>query len=490
MRNKNRQPNILMLVGEDTGRHLGCYADPDAVTPNLDGLAAEGVRFDEAYATAPVCAPSRSTLITGQYPQKIGTHHMRSKLLSPPRLFTQDLRDVGYHVNWWGKLDFNFDPDAAFGEDGWRDDQTDWKSRLAAGDLPDQPWLLYTNLPITHESGIWPDDEHDGRPSNGARYSFGKGAFVDVPRVHDPDTVHVPAYFPDTAAVRQDIAQHADNVTYLDTQIGEILEALDRSGQRDNMIVIFLADHGRGLPREKRWCYTAGLHMPLIVRWPNGLKAGTADDRLVSWVDLAPTILSLAGAPIPADYDGVAFLGEAADEPRSVVFAGRDRIDEAFDRQRAARDHQYHYIRNFYPRLPYAQRATYHEFLRTMRELRRLHAAGELTGDAGVFMQETKPPEELYDTRADPDCVRNLADDPHHAAARARLAAEVDAWIERTGDLGAIPERDLIERGWVADQLEGYRSQIQPLPPEHRLGPERTLIEMHEADCWQQTSDV
>ena len=494
------RPNIILLVGEDTGRHLGCYGDPDALTPHLDRLADQGARYTEAYSTAPVCAPSRSTLITGQYPQKIGTHHMRSHLLEPPRLFTQELRDAGYFVNWHSKLDFNFHPDEAFKDaGGWRDDDSDWLPRLAAGDLPDQPWLFYRNYGITHESAMWPLEKLRSGELYGARNLETNDNPDAVAQRHDPDEMEVPPYLPDTPAVRTCIAQHADNVTYMDERIGEVLDALDRSGQRDNTIVIFMVDHGRGLPREKRWCYTAGLQLPLIVRWPGEIEPGTVEDRLISWVDLAPTILSMTGTPIPDAYDGRAFLGPAQDakpgaepgtepvpEPaaeREVVFAGRDRMDVQFDRTRAARDHRYHYIRNFFPQLPWAICNPYMERMPAMQDLRRLHAAGELHGDAAVFMAETKPEEELYDIKADPHCVKNLADDPNHAEAKDKLSAHLSAWIEATGDLGAVPERELIDRGLVEDVLDNYKTKYEPLPPEIRTGPEGPIAEMHEAEA-------
>lgn len=478
------QPNIILMVGEDSGRHLGCYGDRTAVTPNLDRFASEGCRYDNAYSTAPVCAPSRCTMVTGRYPQSIGTHLMRSKLLDPPRLFTQELRDAGYHVNWHTKLDFNFDPDEAFADrGGWRDAHDDWRPKLAAGDLPDQPWLCYVNFGISHESGMWPvDDIEEGRPK-GARFNFTAGDPLGVPAVHDPAEVEVPPYLPDTPAVRKNIAQHADNVTEVDRQVGEVLDALDKSGQRDRTIVIFMVDHGRGLPREKRWCYRAGLHLPLIVRWPGQVEPGGVSDRLVSWIDLAPTLLSLTGTPIPESYEGRVFMGpDAAPEP-SAVFAGRDRMDEAFDVQRAARDHRYHYTRNFFPQLPFAQRGWYMEYMPAMKELRRLAAAGELTGAAAAWMAETKPAEELFDVATDPHCVHNLADDPAHAQGKAKLSAELDQWMASTGDLGMVPERELIARGLIADQLDAYRTRLAPLPPEQQLGLAQTVLEQHEAEA-------
>lgn len=405
---------------------LGCYGDPIARTPNLNRLAAEGCRFDQAYTTAPVCSPARSTLVTGQYPVKIGTHHHRSVLSSPPRLFTHELRDAGYYVSWPTKLDFNFEP-----TDGWRDDGDPWIERLRRRALPDQPWFFYVNFEVTHESGMWPEEPTSpGRP--------GRAAWRDPsqqpPPIHAPHEVGVPPYLPDTHAVRADIARHYDNIAALDAQVGNVLAALDASGRADDTVVIFLADHGRGLPREKRWLYPAGLHMPLIIRWPGRLAPGSSDQQLVSWIDVAPTILSLAGVPAPAAYDGRMFMGPAA-QHRQWAFAARDRMDEAFDRCRAAFDSRWWYIRNFHPEIPYAQTCAYMEHMPTMQELRRLHAEGRLSGAEAVFMQDAKPPEELYNRETDPHCTHNLACDPGHDDVKRRLAEILDRWIKDTGDL-------------------------------------------------------
>lgn len=466
MSSATNRPNFLLVIGEDTGRYLACYGDPCAHTPNLDRLAGQGCRFDEAYSTSPVCAPARSALVSGQYPMKLGTHHMRSTLRNPLRVFTHELREAGYHVSWPTKLDFNFEPLT-----GWRNDDQPWLDRLARRAMPQQPWLCYVNIGVTHESSMWPSRADEGGPHP----AYFPPGTPRIPEQCDPATVPVPAYVPDTPAVRADIARHYDNVAELDRQVGEILDALQQSGQAEQTYVIFLADHGRGLPREKRWPYTAGLQMPLLVRGPE-IEPGTVDSQLVSWVDIAPTILSLAGAKVPESYDGQVFLGPEAAEPRAYVFGGRDRMDEAFDRVRIARDHRYHYVRNFYPQLPYAQRIAYMEKLPTMQELRRLRATGELKGSAAVFMQDRKAEEELYDAQADPDCVHNLAVDPAHAADLARMRAALEQWIERMGDLGAVPERELIERGLIEDRISEYRQRIEPLPEAHRLGPSETTV--------------
>lgn len=456
----------MLLVAEDTSRTLGCYGDATAHTPAIDGLAAEGARYTTACSTAPVCAPSRSALVLGQYQWTVGSHHMRSTFLRPPRLFTEELRDAGYHVSWSNKTDFNFEPPAAFA-----DDRHDWFDDLAAGKLNDRPWLLYHNFGVTHESQMWTDEwEKNVAPhlAPGER--------------RDPAAVTVPAYLPDTPAVRADIARHHDCLRLQDRQIARALDALERSGQRDNTIVLYLSDHGRGLVREKRWCYDAGVNLPLIIRWPGKIAPGTVADEPVSWVDIAPTLLSLCGIPVPDTYQGRVFLGEdRAPAERAYCFSGRDRMDEAFDRVRTARSRRFRYIRNFFPQLPYAQRNRYMEKQETTREVRGLGAAGKLTPEQAAWLAETKPPEELYDCLADPDNVRNLAADPAHAATLAEMRAALDAFLDESDDKGRLPERELIAQGLVADRLDEYAARIEPLPADLRVGPERTVLEMPES---------
>ena len=456
------RPNFLLIVGEDTGRLLGTYGDPNASTPNLDRLAAEGCRYDHAYSTAPVCAPARSVLISGQYQMKIGSHHMRSTLVESPRTFTQELRDAGYYVSWPTKLDFNFEP-----QDGWRDDDEEWMDRLRAGKMPAEPWLAFINISVTHESGMWPE----------------KWGSVDSSGLHDASEVVVPRYLPDHPKVREDIARHYDNIASLDGEVGQILEALAASGSAGDTVVIFLADHGRGLPREKRWCYPAGLHMPLLIRWPGHIDAGSSYSSIVSWIDVAPTILSLAGASIPDRYDGTVFLGGS--EERECAFAGRDRMDECFDRVRSATTPQFHYIRNYFPQLPWAQRLEYMEKMPSMQILRQMRMEGKLDERNGIFMAETKPTEELYDRESDPDCLVNLAETSGFAEIREDMAARLDSWIAAIGDLGAVPERDLVAKGIVTNRMEEeYRPRIRPLENGYSIGPPTTLIEESEVYEW------
>ncbi|MEM9914352.1 MAG: sulfatase [Planctomycetota bacterium] len=461
--------NVVLLVGEDTGRHHGCYDEPYAHTPNLDRLAAEGCRYTNAFSHAPVCAPSRSGLITGRYPWSIGTHHMRSTLLNPPRLFTHELRDAGRYVAWPTKTDFNFEPPGDFADttdDGWKDR------------LPAEPFFVYRNFDVTHESGVWDTPNWAG--------TVHADRVADLPEdlKHDPADAPVPAYLPDTPETRRDIARYFDLMTVQDQQIGEVLETIDNSPAAARTVVIYLTDHGRGLPREKRWCYDAGIRLPLIVRWPGQIEPGTTCDDLVAWVDIAPTILSLMGVAIPESYDGQVFLGPDTASPREFVFAGRDRMDEVFDRVRVARSKSYHYIRNDFPALPWAARQSYAEQEPTFRAMRREHAAGRLSGDAAVFMADHKPAEELYDPYADPEMVRNLADDPAHVRALDQHRTALDDFLGSIQDLGQTPETQLIANGLVADRLSReYRPKIEPLPESLRIGPERAPLTEEEAQA-------
>lgn len=467
---KNQSLNVVLLVGEDTGRHHGCYGEPYAHTPNLDRLAAEGCRYTNAFTHAPVCAPSRSGLVTGRYPWSIGTYHMRSTLLDPPRVFMQELRDAGVHVSWATKTDFNFVPPADFADTT----EDTWKHGLPA----ERPCFAFRNFDITHESRVWDPWPH------GDDTFAGRQAELPEHLRHDPADAPIPAYLPDAPETRQDISRYFDNLSLQDQEVGEVLATIDASPAADRTVVIYLSDHGRGLVREKRWCYDAGVRMPLIVRWPGQIDPGTTCDDLVAWVDIAPTILSLMGAAVPSDYDGQVFFGPEAAPPRAFVYGGRDRMDEVYDKVRYARSESYHYIRNDYPALPWAVRQAYQEQEPTFQSMRRLHAAGELAGDAAVFMAECKPAEELYDPAADPDMVNNLAADPAYAQPLAEHRTVLEDFLGSIQDLSVVPESELIDRELVADRLNTeYRPRVGRLNERDRLGPEVAPLTMQEADA-------
>ena len=438
------RPNIIWIVGEDLGPQLRCYGDKRAITPNIDRLARQGSRFTRAFTHAPVCAPSRSGLITGRYPTQIGTHHMRSTLLKPPPAFTSYLRQAGYYVAWPGKTDFNF----AVPKDSF-DSTKDWLRRTPTN----RPFFGYMNIGVTHESQIRASAEQFAK--NTARL---KGE-----ERQNTAKVKVPPYYPDTPEVRRNIANYYELVTALDYRLGEILDRLNEVGLLENTIVIFFGDHGWGMPRGKRWIYDSGMRVPLIVRWPGHIKAGSTRDELVTFIDIAPTMLSLAGADVPGELTGRVFLGDKTGPPRKYVFAHRDRMDEAYDRIRCARDARFKYIRNYEPELPYAQRIQYMDEMPAIRVWREWNAAGKLKGPQKIFFSATKPAEEFYDLQADPNEIRNLVDSLKHRKKLNELRTALDGWIAQTKDLGAVPETDLIARGLVADRLKEYEVRKKTL---------------------------
>jgi uncharacterized sulfatase len=441
------RPNILWISAEDISPDLGSYGDGYARTPNLDKLASQGVRFAKAFSVAPVCAPSRSAIITGMYATSIGSHHMRSKVVPPAgvKAFPEYLRAAGYYCTNNSKTDYNFEapPTNAPPVTVWDESSRNahWRNRA-----PGQPFFAVFNLIVTHESQIRTGKEEFAR----------KTAALKPEDRHDPARAMLPPYYPDTPIVRNDWARYYDLITAMDLQAAELLKQLEEDGLAENTIVFFWGDHGRGLPRAKRWLYDSGIHVPLIVRWPGQLRPGTVRDDLVSLLDLAPTVLSLAGVPVPSHMQGQVFLGKGATPPRQYVFAHRDRMDEAYDRMRAVHDGRYEYIRNFFPDRPYAQHIDYMEEMPTMREMRRVHKEhfNALSPDYGkamteaqqLFFQPEKPAEELYDLSTDPHEVKNLANSDAHQSELKRLREALDQWQKETKDQGDIPEEELRER--------------------------------------------
>lgn len=449
------RPNILWISAEDISPDLGCYGDDYAVTPTIDRLAAAGVRFTRCFTHAGVCAPSRSGLITGMYPPSIGTQHMRCKGVPPAdvRCFPEYLRAAGYYCTNNVKTDYQFDtPATAWDENS---NQADWRGRA-----PGQPFFCVINFTTTHESQI---------RDPGAQTKKLVANLSDAAR-HDPGRAVVPPYYPDTPPVRRDLANYYDNLSALDQQVADVLQRLDADGLAEDTIVWFWGDHGRGLPRCKRWLYDSGTRTPLIIRvpekWrsraaprqPGAVAAGSVNDQLVAFVDFAPTVLSLAGVAIPEHLQGQAFLGPAARPPRAYVYGHRDRMDEAYDLIRTVRDRRYHYFRNFRPDLSYGQDIAYMNEMPTMQELRRLHAAGELTGPPALYFRPTKPVEELFDTEQDPHELHNLADDPQHQETLQRLRAECARWMRQIGDVGLIPEGEF-------DELKRPGGEWERTPP-------------------------
>jgi uncharacterized sulfatase len=424
-------PNILWISCEDTSPDLGCYGDAYARTPNLDRFAGEGARFSNAFSVYGVCAPSRSSIITGMYPASIGTQHMRSQGVPPPyvKCFTEYLRAAGYYCTNNVKTDYNFDaPVTAWDE---CTNRAHYRNRAKG-----QPFFSVFNITTTHESQIRAEPEQFNRHMQ----------LVRPEDRHDPAKAKLPSYYPDTPVVRRDWANYYDLVTAMDTQANRLLEELRSEGLANDTIVFFWGDHGRGLPRAKRWVYDSGIRVPLIVRWPGRIRPGSVVNDLVSLMDLGPTLLNVAGLEVPRYMQGQAFLGDKRPPARRCVYAARDRMDETYDIIRAVRDERFKYIRNYQPGKPYAQYIDYMDQMPTLREWRRLNKDGKLVGPQRNFFAPEKLPEELYDTHADPDEVVNLAANPQYADVLKRMRGEHERFMKDTGDMALVPEPELLER--------------------------------------------
>lgn len=420
------RPNILWLIAEDLGPHLGYHGTKEVRTPNLDRLAAAGVRYNHFY-NGQVCSPSRSAFMTGMYATTIGAHQHRTANKQPlpdgVRVLNDWLRPAGYFTanvvklpnscgfKGTGKTDWNFQHDAR------PFDSTDWTDLKTH-----QPFYAQVNFHETHR------------------------AFKSPPKA-DPNKVEIPPYYPDHPVTRTDWAAYLDDVTELDRKVGLVLEQLERDGLADNTVVVFFGDNGQAHVRGKQFCYEEGLLVPLIIRWPKNVpapahfQAGSADDRLLEGIDLAPTMLALAGQAKPPKMQGHIFLGDRCEPDRQYAFGCRDRCDETAMRIRTVRDAQYRYIRNFTPEVPFLAPNAYKERQYPVWNLlKELHAQGKLTPSQEFLCQPRMPEEELYDLKADPWEISNLAGRPEMQDTLKRMRGVLEQWIKDTNDRGQYPE--------------------------------------------------
>lgn len=434
---QNQRPNILWITCEDLSPHLGCYGDPYAVTPHLDDLAGNGIRYLNAYATAPVCTPARSSLITGVFASTLGTQHLRGimPLTAEYRCFTEYLREAGYYCSNNVKEDYNFvTPKTAWDESS---DTAHWRKRPAG-----MPFFSVFNFMETHQS----------------RIRYGQDELEKVNETikpedrRDPAKAPIPPYYPDTPVVRTNMAAFYTQIYLMDKKAGEILAQLEEDGLADDTIVFFYGDHGDGLPRGKRWLHDTGIKVPLILRFPEKYRylapggPGSTEDRLVSFVDFGPTVLSLAGVHVPDNVQGRPFLGRYKTIPREYVVAIRDRVDEVLEMSRTIRDKKFQYIRNFMPHRPRMQRSFYSELTPIRREIRRLYALGMLNGHTAWLMSPSIPAEELYDSESDPYELNNLADSPQYAGQVEKMRTQLYQWMLDTRDTSLLPEPELAAR--------------------------------------------
>ncbi|MDR2706471.1 MAG: sulfatase [Planctomycetaceae bacterium] len=421
------QPNILWITCEDSGRHLGCYDFPVAVTPNLDKLAAKGTRYRHAWSNSPVCSAARTTIITGCYPASLGAEHHRSIVKLPESfyLFPQYLRNAGYYCTNNSKTDYNIQSKIS----GWWDDSNQnahWKNRKA-----NQPFFAVFNLTMTHESQMRNE------------YKLSR----------DPMSVPIPPYHPDTPESRQNWTQYHERITQMDRRCGELLKELEEMELSEDTIIFFFSDHGSGLPRNKQTPLDSGLGVPLIIYFPekfrhlapNDYKPGEFSSRLISFVDLAPTILSLAGITIPQHMQGKAFAGKFETTKRNYVYGFRSRIDERSELTRSICDGRFVYARNFHPEIIYGALGAYAQQTPTTRIWREQYHKGKLS-EHQKFFWELKPTEELYDLETDPFEMNNLADSEQYQSKRRELQTALRNHQRAIRDVQIFPEVMMLKR--------------------------------------------
>lgn len=448
-------PNVLWITCEDISPNLGAYGDTFANTPNLDQLAKEGVVYTNAIASAPVCAVARSSIITGLYASSQGTQFMRCQGQLPEgiKLYPEYLRNEGYFCTNNSKTDYNLDLD---NKACW--DECHGKAHWRQRQDPSQAFFSIFNFTTSHES----------RVNDASRYKEAISE-LDPSRLKKPGEVPLPPYYPDTDTVQALWARYYNIITAMDQQVGELLQQLEEDGLTENTIIVFYSDHGAGIPRHKRWLYDAGLRIPLIVKAPKKYEhlvphpMGQSTDELVSFVDLPPTLLNLAKVPIPDHMQGRAFLGEKLGPERTYVYAGRDRMDERYDMQRAVRTKRYKYIRYYEPYQAFCQYMNTPEKGGIMKAIRQAAIDGTLPAAGQHIVADQKPPEELFDLTQDPWELNNLATQPDYQSTLEEMRTAHGDWSDQTKDTGLIPETIL--RKWE----EQYQKSIYTIMREERV---------------------
>lgn len=464
-------PNILLVVFEDMSQKIGAFGDPIATTPILDAFAEESILYPNTFTTAGVCAPSRAALITGVHQQSLGAQHMRTHAFGtthepsgyeigytavpPPEVkaFPELMRQAGYYTfTGYGSWVISNKKDYQFGTPFtiWDDDSVEasWRGRASG-----QPFFGMVTLATTHESFLFP--EQAVRPTDLAVKTAARNSklLAGKEKLTRPADVIVPSWLPDTPEVRQEIATQYDNIAFTEKKLQVLLSDLEADGLADNTIVIVTTDHGDGFPRAKRSLYDSGIRVPLMIRLPGGDHAGDVRDELISFVDLAPTILSMGRAPIPAWIQGRDFLGPVRYPPNQYIFASSDRMDNAMDRMKAVRDERYKLIRNYRQDVPFFQMIPFREELRSMQAYRELRAKGELSPLQEDYFATPRTPLELYDTLSDPEETRNLVGDQALSEVQSRLVGALDDWLSRTTpDWSVVTEREMVEAMWPAKQ--------------------------------------
>ncbi len=466
---KTMPPNILWLVVEDMSPYLSMYGDHTVSTPAISALANEGVTFTHVFSPSGVCAPSRAAIATGLYPSSFGANHMRTTSNTketglpkyeavPPagaRMLSQYMREQGYYTTNNYKTDYQFNAPAS----AWHDSSTTahWRNRPEG-----MPFFSVINFTTTHESGLFePYGIRNIEARHGLAYDkssvaalpTGKTSFEKTPtHISSSARFTPPPYLPDTPEVQRDLWKMYNNIIETDLHIASVLGQLEADNLMDNTVIVFYADHGGPLPRQKRLIYDSGLHVPLIIRYPDGRLSGQQDNRLISFIDFLPMTLGMAGAQVPSHLHGRDVFD--VDHVREYVHAAADRFDGFTDTIRAVRDKRFKYIRNYRPEQGYYLPVVYREKIPTMQSLLALRDQGALTPQQSQWFRASKPKEELFDTLNDPHELNNLVGNPRFQADLDRLRVEMTRWLEAIGDTPLMPERELVNRLWSGERFQ------------------------------------
>ena len=441
------KPNIIWITIEDQSQYLLPFnGNEDVSLPNLQKIAKESLIFDNMYATYPVCAPARSSIITGMYPNSIGTHNMRtmhysyykkngslgernenekvlgiprysSKLAESIKTFPTILRENGYFTFNKSKGDYNF----IISDSTWSEYGTNKKITKA-----DSPVFAVYNYDVTHESSMWKRDKE--------------------PLMVNPNNLQVPPIFPNDSIVRHSLAVNYSNLIEMDNRVGKLVNELKEEGLYDDSYIFFYSDHGGPFPRHKRAIYETGTKVPFFVKLPKGIKENVDTSQFLSFIDFAPTVLSIAGVELPSFLQGKAFLGKYKDESnRKYLFTASDRFDEHPDRIRAVKNKKFKYIKNYNLNKPHALPVAYRNQMALMQNLNRLNESNLLSKKQKLWFQIPKKSEEFYDLENDPFELNNLIENKKYFEDIQNLRIALDNWMIEINDLGHLSEKELVD---------------------------------------------
>ncbi len=427
-------PNFLWLICEDQSLFFSIYGDSSANTPNINQLAKDGIVYQNCYTPSPVCAPSRSSLITGMYPTTLGTQHMRAykksvanntinfhnslpfysaKPKKPIRFFTEDLRANGYYCTNNSKEDYNMKTSPLSWDESSQ--SAHWRNRQK-----DQSFFSVFNFNITHESNIW---------KNNTKYSK-----------EELENVLIPKFFPEDDGIKSDLMTNYKNIEKLDEKIGIIIDQLKADGLYEKTIIFFFSDHGGPFPRYKRSIYETGIRVPMVAKWIDDTCRGNTH-QLVSFVDFAPTILDAANIKREFPFEGVSFFKK---NQRHYVYAATDRFDESIDIRRSIRDSNFKLIYNGDTTTPVYNMVSYRKQMKTMQVLDSLNKKHELNTYFSNWFSKHKNRFELYKITEDYFETNNLMPNPKYKQIYKELQHLLFTWMEES-DFGNMRESTMLD---------------------------------------------